>query len=112
MSKNATNNPFGQKAAAPQEEAKIAFSGAAVLANKFYVTLNKSGVRIAFAEAYSKDEEPIFRTAVVLPIVDAVGLYKLLQEVLKVPEEQIGKLIQEAQQKKEQETQEEEVKNG
>ncbi len=103
MSKSEIKLVVGDKQAASQEELKVAHSGAAVLANKFYVSLNKSGVRIAFAEAYSQDEEPIFRTAVVLPIVDAVGLYKLLQEVVAPTEALIGQAILDAQKKEEKE---------
>jgi hypothetical protein len=107
MSKNEIKL-VGDKREASQDELKIAHSGAALLANKFYVSLGKSGVRIAFAEAYSPEEEPMFRAAVVLPIMDAAGLYKLLQEVVAPSEAFFGQAILGAQKKKE----EEEKKNG
>jgi hypothetical protein len=107
MSKNEIKL-VGDKQAASQDELRIAHSGAALLANKFYVSVGNSGVRIAFAEAYSPEEEPLFRSAVILPIMDAVGLYKLLQEVVAPSEAFIGQAILEAQKKKE----EEEKKNG
>jgi hypothetical protein len=80
------------------EEMKIAYSGSAILSNKFYVTVGPV-VRITFAEAHSLEEPPIFRVAAALSIHDAISLKNVLQQLLKEPEEQIAKVI-EAQQKK------------
>ena len=65
-----------------EEEVAIAFSGPALLANRFYVTLTQGGLRIAFAER-SATGAPVFRTAVGLAFPDAVALYKVLGEGLK-----------------------------
>ncbi len=79
------------------EEMKIAYSGQAILSNKFYVTVG-SVVRITFAEVHFLEESPIFRTAVALSIQDAISLKNVLQDLLKEPEDQIAKVI-EAQKK-------------
>lgn len=68
--------------AVSDDELAIAYSGPAVLANKFYVTLTPAGPRIAFTEVHG-DQKPQFRTAVVLPHPDAVALYELLGRMLK-----------------------------
>lgn len=60
------------------DELRAAFSGPAVLSNKFYTTLGPSGVRLAFMEALGDRVPPIFRAAVVLPYQDALALRDLL----------------------------------
>lgn len=64
-------------------EKQVAFSGSAVFSNRFYVTLNSSGVRIAFTERSDHDANPVFRTAVLMSFQDSIELYKVLQNVLE-----------------------------
>ncbi|PTQ78371.1 hypothetical protein C8R26_103133 [Nitrosomonas oligotropha] len=73
------------------DEFKIAHSGPAVLSNRFFISLGPWGVRIAFAEQHGESAEPIFRSAVVMPMEDGISLYKTLQELLKEPEDMIRK---------------------
>ena len=53
------------------DEMAVAYSGAAVFSNKFYVTITPAGPRIAFTEVRPGTDMPLFRTAVVLPFPDA-----------------------------------------
>ena len=73
------------------DEFKIAHSGPAILSNRFFISMGPWGVRIAFAEQHGEESEPIFRSAVVMPIEDGISFYKTLQDVLKEPEEMIRK---------------------
>jgi hypothetical protein len=71
-------------------EMLTAFSGAAVLANKFYVTLMSSGVRIAFTEQVGSEVPPQFRTSVILSFGDAILLTDLLKRMLAPVEETLA----------------------
>ena len=82
------------------QELKSAYSGSAILSNKFYVTVGPV-VRITFSEGHSSEAMPVFRTAVALSIQDAIALKNVLQDLLKEPEEAVTKAISKAQQKKE-----------
>ena len=62
---------------ATAQEVLIAGGGPAIFANRFYVTLTPAGVRIAFAEQL-EGALPAFRTAILLPFQDAIGLAKIL----------------------------------
>lgn len=62
-------------------ELQVAFSGPAVQANRFFITIGPGGARIAFAEQYGQDA-PVFRTAVNLAFQDAFGLAKILKDLL------------------------------
>jgi hypothetical protein len=77
---------------ATDAELAVAYRGPAVLANRFYVSLGSSGVRIAFAEQSSPATTPIFRSAVTLSSQDGATLCKLLQTLLKDAEPQPEKL--------------------
>lgn len=59
----------------------VASQGAAVLSNRFYVTLSQSGARIAFCEAFPGVAEQ-FRTAVVLNYNDAIELADILKSLI------------------------------
>ena len=66
---------------------RISFDGPAILANRFFVTLGPSGVRIAFAEQ-TTNGETFFRSATILSVQDAIGLHRLLREMLQEIERQ------------------------
>jgi hypothetical protein len=61
---------------------KIAYSGPAVLSNRFIVSVGSFGVRIAFAEENPPAVSAEFRTAVVVTHQDGILLYKLLRDLL------------------------------
>lgn len=64
------------------EEMRTAFSGSAVLSNKFYVSITESGVRIAFCEDHPFVGSAQFRTAVLLPFGDAIALSELISSLI------------------------------
>jgi hypothetical protein len=64
-------------------ELSVAFSGPAVASNRFFVTLGPVAVRIAFCEQNGPEIGPNFRTAVSLPIPEALALMELLQRLLQ-----------------------------
>ena len=64
------------------QEMKIAQSGAAIFANKFFVIISPAGTRIAFAEQ-SPDLLLVFRSAVFLSIADTFALAGLLKDLLE-----------------------------
>lgn len=66
-----------------EAEMRVAFSGPAPGANKFYVSLGSPGVRIAFCEQIPDTEEVSFRVAVTLHPSDAIRLRDVLQVVLQ-----------------------------
>lgn len=68
---------------ASEEELAVAFGGPALLANKFFISITGSGVRLAFAEQNGNLVPPQFRTAVVLPFEDAYALVDLVSRLLK-----------------------------
>jgi hypothetical protein len=63
------------------EETELAFSGPAVAANRFFVHVMDSWVRVAFLEQ-TPDTPPVFRKAVVLSIPDAILLAGLLNQLI------------------------------
>lgn len=69
-------------------ELKIAFSGPAVAANRFFAVISPGGVRIAFAEE-DPQKSVGFRTAVVMGYEDAINMCAVLKEMLAPIEEQI-----------------------
>lgn len=72
-------------------EFAAAFSGPAIAANRFFVTVGPGGIRIAFTEQWSDDTLPEFRCAAMLPIEDAIELKDLLERLLRPLEAQIAK---------------------
>jgi len=79
-----------------RSELEIAYAGPAKATNRFYVSIGVGGVRIAFAEQHDPDMAPKFRTAVMLPMPDALALRDLLNETLKNVrvESSAGKTVQ------------------
>jgi len=73
------------------EELDIAYSGPAPGANRFFVTMGSTGVRLAFAEESSRGKV-YFRNAVTLHPEDAIRLYRLIQDLLKDVEVQLKEL--------------------
>jgi hypothetical protein len=73
-------------------ELDVAFSGPAITSNRFYVTVGPT-VRIAFCEQYGAAGIPKFRTAVSLPIQDAIALTAILKQLLEPIEQQINPAI-------------------
>ena len=71
------------------EEMKEAYKIPAPGANKFIITVGQPGVRIAFGEDHKDIELPVFYSAVTLHPIDAIYLYKILEEMLKDIEKQI-----------------------
>lgn len=64
------------------DESIPAFSGPAVLSNRFFISLGDSGVRIAFCEKWSPESPTVFRTAVTMGFQDTIALKNLLQTML------------------------------
>jgi len=65
-----------------EAETEMAFSGHAVTANRFYVHMSPSWVRLTFAEQGSVNQTPVFRTAAALSIDDMISLNNLLTQML------------------------------
>lgn len=87
----------GERLAISDRELEIAFSGPATACNRFFATLQTGGaIRIAFTEQYKPDAEPVFRSAVILAIQDAISLRNLLIRLLKEPEAALEKAKSEA----------------
>lgn len=64
-------------------ELERAYAVAAPGSNKFVVNIGHPGVRIAFGERHEELAAPSFFTAVTLHPLDAISLYKVLQDMLK-----------------------------
>ncbi|MGJ0532778.1 hypothetical protein [Methylocystis sp.] len=73
-------------------ELRVAFLGPAYAANRFFVSIGTSGVRIAFTEQWSEDAPPEFRCAAIVPLIDAIQLKNLLVQMLDPVEAQIAKM--------------------
>jgi hypothetical protein len=73
-------------------ELEIAFSGSAIASNRFFITVGPT-VRIAFCEQLGEEVGPKFRTAVSLPIQDAIALVEVLQKLLAPIEAKITQEI-------------------
>ena len=71
------------------QEMQVAFSGPAILSNRFFVTLGAAGARRAFAEQSTPETQPVFRAAVVMPFQDAIELARVLRLVLSDIEKQL-----------------------
>ncbi len=69
------------------KEMKVAYDGPAFAANRCIISISPAGVRIAFTEQPDEDA-PEFRTAVMLPFVDAISLKNVLIRVLSDIEKQ------------------------
>lgn len=65
-----------------EQEMQIAYSGPALATNKFYVSFTPGGVRIAFTEINPQVPLPSFRTAVMLPLEDAMSLASVLKQMM------------------------------
>ena len=85
------------RAAVNTEEIRAAFEVPAPGANKFIVNVGQPGVRIAFGETHNDLELPVFRSAVTLHPIDAISLYKVLEEMMKDIEKQIVPMSPEAE---------------
>ncbi len=78
---------------ANDDELTAAFSGPAILSNRFTVTVGAS-VRIAFLEHNIPDGgKPQFRTAVSMHHQDAILLYRLLRDLLQETEKEINNAL-------------------
>lgn len=77
---------------------ELAHEVAAIFANKFIVNVGPAGVRIAFGEQFSPDQEPRFRTAIALAMQDAIQLANLLKAMLAEPEKALQKFLAEQSQ--------------
>lgn len=73
---------------ATEEELAVAFSGPAIAANRMFVTIGSGGARIAFSEQ-QRANLPVFRSAVMLSVQDAISLKNLLADLLKEIEEKL-----------------------
>ena len=90
----------GEAKQVSDRELEISFSGPATFCNRFFGALTAGGaMRIAFAEQRNPDAEPVFRSAVILAMQDAIAFRNLLIRMLKEPEAAIekAKSAQEAQ---------------
>jgi len=72
-----------------EQELSLAYEGPAVSVNRVLITIGVAGVRIAFVE-HGKDVPPQFRTAIVMPIQDAISFKNVLAEMLTDIERQIA----------------------
>lgn len=70
------------------EESDITLEGPAIAANRCLISLGTGGVRITFVEQVG-DRSPKFRTAVMMPVQDAISLKTVLARLLAEPEAQI-----------------------
>jgi hypothetical protein len=73
-----------------EQDLDAAFSGPAILINRFIVTLHPSGARLSFWERRAPDSPPEFRASVLLSYQDAIELSKLLTRMLQPIEAAIG----------------------
>lgn len=90
----------GESTQVSDREMDISFSGPAIACNRFFATLTPGGaMRIAFAEQRSPDAEPVFRSAIIFSMQDAIAFRNLLIRLLKEPEAAIEEAMsaQEAQ---------------
>jgi hypothetical protein len=76
-----------------EDDLQIVFSGPAVAANKIFVTLSSAGIRLTFTEQRNPKVAPVFRTAALVSIPDAISLRDLLSKVLREIEPQIQDAI-------------------
>ena len=74
------------------EEKEIALEGPAISANRCLLSLGSAGVRITFIEQVG-DRLPKFRTAVMMPVQDAISLKTVLTRLLAEIEEDLEKQI-------------------
>lgn len=65
------------------DELDIAYSGAAVFANKFYITISGPNARLSFTEQMTPTKTPKFRSAVVISLTDLVQMKNVLVEMCK-----------------------------
>lgn len=70
------------------EEESVGFSGPAISANRVLVHIGAAGVRISFVEQWG-DRNIEFRTAVMMPMQDAIALKNLLTGLLSDIERQV-----------------------
>lgn len=71
------------------EDLQKAFSGPAFVSNRMFASTTGAGLRIAFMEEHGTKVPPIFRTAVLLPFINAIALRDLLNRQLKDIEPQL-----------------------
>jgi hypothetical protein len=76
-----------------QSEVQLAFSGPALVCDRFVITSHSGGMRIAFLERDPSGAPPQFRAAVMLSYSDALELRKLLETMLKPIEAQIVEAV-------------------
>ncbi len=74
-----------------EQELELAYSGPAMAANRLFVTITPSGVRITFAEQTGPGKPAHFRTAVIMSIQDGIALRDVLSKTLKDAEAAIEK---------------------
>lgn len=74
--------PQPERVPVTPEEIKASYAVPAPGANKFVVTLGQPGVRIAFGEVHQDLKVPAFHSAVTLHPLDAITLYRVLQDIL------------------------------
>ena len=77
-----------QKLQVSEHDLDVAYEGAALHANRFFVSVGPT-VRIAFAEQNGPKEKVFFRSAVSLSQQDAVALTRVLTDMVKPFEGQL-----------------------
>lgn len=88
----------GESIAVSDQEMEAAYSGPAVASNRFFTTIGVGGaVRIAFAEQRSPNAIPVFRSAVILQMEDAIAFRNLLIRILREPEIALKRATSEAE---------------
>lgn len=82
----------GESVPVSERELEISFSGPAIACNRFFVSLTAGGaMRITFAEQRSQDAEPVFRSAVIFSMSDAIDFRNVLIRMLQEPEAALEK---------------------
>ncbi len=73
----------------PQDELDVSFSGPAPAANRFFINIGPTGVRIAFTEQVPNSSKNYFRSAATLSIIDATQLHQVLSKMMATYEQAV-----------------------
>ena len=71
-----------QKLPVSEQDINVAYEGAALYANRFFVSMGPV-IRLAFAEQNAPNEKLFFRGAIAISPQDAISLARLLNDIVK-----------------------------
>lgn len=80
------------------EEMEATYGVTAIYANRFVMSTNASGLRIAFGEQYNEDHPPHYRTAVFLGPHDAIELLNVLEGLISTARDKMREEAEAAKQ--------------